>query len=59
MNWSKKHIKHIMYVRNRDEPIFYNFARGKKNRNRLRGLFKDIRRGVWQKRVYEQRGIKI
>lgn len=59
MNCSKKHIKHIMYVRNRDEPIFYNFARGKKNRKRLRGLFKDIHRGVWQKRVYEQRGIRI
>lgn len=59
MNYSKKHIKHILYVRNRDDAVFYNFARGKKNRKRLRKLFKDIHSGVWQKRVYEQRGIKI
>lgn len=59
MNYSKKHCKHNMYALNRDEPIFYNFARGKKNRKKLKGLFKGIHRGVWQKRVYEQTGIKL
>lgn len=69
MNKSKKHQKHIAYM------IVFNDLEGERNpaftrqivfyemrrvrRKSMRELEKDIRSGAWQKRVYEQRGIKI
>lgn len=69
MNKSKKHQKHIAYrivfndlegERNPNftqQIIFYEMRRVR--RKAMRELEKDIRSGAWQKRVYEQRGIKI
>lgn len=59
MNLSKKHIKHIKYVKSKDEPNFYNFVRGKKIRKRLRDFRKDMHRSDWMKNLWKLRGIRI
>lgn len=68
MNYSKKHKRHIeyvdMYYCEAEEEIKYTKAyvfcnRRKKNRKTMRLFRKDVKSGRWQKRVYEQTGIKI
>lgn len=69
MNKSKKHKKHIAYkvvfneLEGEGSPIFtrqivFEEMR-RKRRKAMRKLEKDIRSGAWQKRLWEQRGIKI
>lgn len=68
MNYSKKHKRHKEYVDTyyceAEEEIKYTKAyvfynRRKKHRKTMRLFRKDVRSGAWQKRVYEQTGIKI
>lgn len=69
MNKSKKHKKYIAYkvvfneLEGEGSPIFtrqiiFDEMR-RKRRKEMRELEKDIRSGAWQKRLWEQRGIRI
>ena len=68
MNYSKKHKRHIEYVDTyyceAEEEIKYTKAymfynRRKKHRKTMRLFRKDVKSGRWQKRIYEQTGIKL
>lgn len=68
MNYRKKHKRHVDYVETYycvgEEDIHYTmlcvfYNRQKKHRKSLRLFHKDVRSGAWQKRVYEQTGIKL
>ena len=68
MNYSKKHKKHEEYVDvyycETEEDTAYTKScvyhrRNKKHRKAIKQFRKDVRSGAWQKRVYEQTGIKL
>ena len=69
MNYSKKHKKHVDYrmafnylADERSSVIARSiiFCKSRKSRRKsMRELEKDIRSGAWQKRLWEQRGIRI
>ena len=69
MNCSKKHKKHSEYMRifneleGEGDPTATRYiefyGRRRKHRWAIREFNKQVKSGEWQKRVYEQRGIKI
>lgn len=68
MNYSKKHKRHIGYVDTyyceaEEDTAYTKFfvyhRRSKKHRKAIKQFHKDFRSGAWQKRVYEQTGIKL